>query len=160
MTRRLAVLFACIVTNTLPITATMADEPNARQRLKAGPGLGPALPEAAPRPLTIRKPTGTYLCHDPRDLGKNCQAFLPSHSQIRLGPGAPNALLRESWLMPPQMPPIDYNQTPAALVYHIPSALDQRSTGFDANTPAFIFLRGRATPPSIMLPPPPLMLGR
>ena len=158
MTRRLTTLFACIVTSAASLTA-MADELPIRQRLKSPP-LGQDASASAPRPLTIRRPTGTYLCPDPRDLGRNCHVVLPSQSQLRLGPGAPNALLRESWLMPPQMPPLDYNQTPAIFVYHVRSALDQTATGFDARVPAFIFLRGRASPPPLALPPPPFMLGR
>jgi len=159
VTSRLATLFACIVTSILTITLSVADEWPVRQKQKTAPNLGPALPEAAPRPLTIRRPTATYLCPDPRDLGKHCPV-VHAHSQIRLGPGAPNALLRDSWLMPPQMPVIDYNQTPAPFVYHVTSALDQRSIGFDAKTPAFIFLRSRTPAPMIFAPPPPLMLTR
>jgi hypothetical protein len=144
----------------LTITLSVADEWPVRQKQKAAPNLGPTLPETTPRPLTIRRPTATYLCPDPRDLGRNCHVVLPSQSYVRLGSGASNALLRESWLIPPQMPPLDYNQTPAIFVYHVKSALDQTGTGFDAKVPAFIFVRGRASPPVLLLYPPPAFSRR
>jgi hypothetical protein len=159
VTSRLATLFACIVTSILTITLSVADEWPIRQNQKTAPNLGPALSEAAPRPLTIRRPTATYLCPDPRDIGKHCP-IIHAHSQIRLGPGAPNVLLRNSWLMPPSMPVIDYNQTPDRFVYHVTSALDQHSIGFDAKTPTFIFLRSRTSPPFFFAPPATFILPR
>lgn len=55
------------------------------------------------------------------------------------------------------MPILDYNQTPRISVYHVRLALDQ-TTGFDAKVPAFVLLRGRASPPVFLLSPGPPFL--
>ncbi len=90
--------------------------------------LGPQMPGAdmtQPRALTIRRPVGTYLCPDPRDITKHCAQLRPSYNTVRLGPGAPVAPLGSGWLSPVRVPDIDYNQPPSPGLYYIPSALNR-----------------------------------
>jgi len=94
--------------------------------------LGPQMPGAdmaQPRALTIRRPVGTYLCPDPRDITKHCAQLRPSYNTVRLGTGAPVAPLGSGWLSPVRVPDVDYNQPPAPGLNYNRSALDRGSFG-------------------------------
>lgn len=109
-----------------------SDEPVMRKGGALTVPLGPQMPGAdmaQPRALTIRRPVGTYLCPDPRDITKHCAQLRPSYDTVRLGPGAPVAPLGSGWLSPVRVPDVDYNQPPAPGLYYIPSALGRGSFG-------------------------------
>jgi hypothetical protein len=104
------------------------DEPVLRKGTARAIPLGPQMSGAElaqPKPLTIRRAVGTYLCPDPRDLTKRCPQIELTHNVILLGPGAPVAPRGSGLLTPPRVPDIDYQQPPAPGLYYVASALDR-----------------------------------